>query len=99
MFSDISLRDLFISALRTSIVFIKVVLRSFSCASAMLAYAGPAGRVDWALVETYSSDCHCAFMLVCRYLGRKIIVLGADVWSCVCWVSVLFLGFCFLNGS
>ena len=24
----------------------------------------------------------------------KIVVVGADIWSSLCWVGVLFLGFC-----
>jgi hypothetical protein len=28
----------------------------------------------------------------------KIIILGGDIWSCLCWVGVLFIGLCFLSG-
>lgn len=34
----------------------------------------------------------CVFILLSRHLGL-ILVLGADIWSCLCWVDVLFLGF------
>jgi hypothetical protein len=36
VFSMISLMDLFISSLKTSIIFVELLLRSFPCASAML---------------------------------------------------------------
>lgn len=39
VFSRISLRNLFISSLRTSVIFIQLVLRSFSCASAIPEYS------------------------------------------------------------
>ena len=26
-----------------------------------------------------------------------IVGLGADFWICLCWVGILFLGFCFLS--
>ena len=40
LFSHISLRDLFISSLKASIIFIRLDLRSFSCASVVLGYPG-----------------------------------------------------------
>ena len=41
-----------------------------------------------------------SFTLVYRQIsGTEDCILGADIWSCVCQVIVVFHGFCFLSGS
>lgn len=78
--SSISSNDLFISSLRDFIIIIQTVLRSFPCASGMLAYLGPAvvGLLDfcreilsWQLLGFYASIYASVF--------GEIIVLVADI--------------------
>jgi hypothetical protein len=45
MISCIPLRDLFVCSLKACIIFIKLDLRSFSCALVMLGYPGCCSRV------------------------------------------------------
>ena len=65
--------------------------------SAMLEYSVPAvvrlpgSRVDIVLVIIKG-----VFTLMSRTSG--IGGLGDGIWFCLCWVNVLFLGFCFLPG-
>lgn len=33
-------------------------------------------------------------MQASRHLVWKTVILVADIWSCLCWVGDLFLGFC-----
>lgn len=73
VFSLISLRDfcLFVSSSGTSLVFIKLVLMSFSCASAVLEYSGSrCGRIAglWRCC-TALSVLDCVLVLVFRHLG------------------------------
>lgn len=54
--SSISLRDLFISSLKISIVFIKLALRLFSCGSDVLDISGLSG-FQWRHIVLTVLDC------------------------------------------
>ena len=82
MFSWVSLRDLFIFSLRASVIFIKAILRSFSCALAILQYSGPAV----VLIVFHAGFQTSGF--------GKIVIVGADICFCLCWVGVLCPDFC-----
>lgn len=58
MFSEISLRGLFIFSLRTFIIFIWVVLRS-SLVLQLLDYSGPATVEELGSNEDYRPGCYC----------------------------------------
>jgi hypothetical protein len=86
VFSSISLWDLFISSLKTSSMVIKPVLRSLSCASAVLAYSDPAQKVFWALVEkARCPGCYCVSRLVSRQLGLGSSREGSLSWLLQCF--------------
>lgn len=87
LFSSISIRDLFISPLRIFVMSIKLVLRSLSCASAMLAYSGPA------VVGYLDSDIALAVIVLCVCWHLGIWVWGA--YKSRCW----FMGLPWLYDS
>lgn len=91
VFPQIYLRDLFTSSLRTSVIFIKAVFKAFflwlricwyirASVAGLLASSG--GILSWLLWQFCASG-----------IG-KVTILGPDIWSSLCWVGVLFLGFC-----
>jgi hypothetical protein len=75
--------------------FIIAILTSLSCASAVLHFSEPTGVRLLALLETYCPGCYGVFMLASG-LGTIEVILGVDVWSCLCWMGVLFLGFSYV---
>lgn len=54
------------------------------------------GARCWDLTETHSpGGFYCVFMMASRHLGLGMcVILGVDIWSCLCWVGGLFLGVC-----
>lgn len=49
----------------------------------MRVLASSVGLLSWFLM---------LFVLVSRHLVE--VILGVDIWTCLCWVGILFLGFC-----
>lgn len=93
----ISLRNLFISSLRTTIILIKANFKSLYCASTTLHFSGPA-----LLTGTYCADCYCVFMLVSKHVGYgwlQFCVLMSDLISVrPCLVPWFCCSLCFLGG-
>lgn len=95
VFSRIFLHDLFIFFLRLSILFINVVLKSFSWALAMLKYSG------LAVIGCLGSHEHVLpWLLLTMFLNYCLGIwtwvdysLGTDFWVCLLWVGVLSLCF------
>jgi hypothetical protein len=102
VFSWMSLRDLVIFSLRISIIVIKLVLRSYSCASAMLECSG--FSVVW--LGSGGDILHwlwCVLTLASRHCFGVIRGLDANFWVCLTgWVfwslisvsSLVFLSVC-----
>lgn len=97
MFSWLSLRDVFLSSLRTSIISIKGILRSPSCASATLHFSEPAvlrllgssgDRLPWLLLFVF-------LMLASRHVSGfgMFLILDDDVWSLFCGCPALWFLF------
>lgn len=83
MLSCISLRDLFISSLSTSILFIidfKVFFLRFSYVELFRACCDRIAGLQWKHIALAVIDC------VLRRLG-VILGLGTDFWVCLCWVG------------
>lgn len=55
----------------------------------MLEYSGPA--VVWAFWLCFKTSIYASGF-------GKIIVLGVDIWFCLCLIGIFFLGFCFYSG-
>lgn len=99
VFSRISLHDLLIFSLKPSILFINVVLKSFSWALAMLEYLGLA-VIGWLGSHEHVLPWLLLTMFLNYCLGIWTWVdysFGIDFWVCLLWVGVLFLVFCFLS--
>ena len=86
-------------ALQCSMMFIKAILRSLFCASAILLCSGLAvvgllgssgDTLPWLLL----------ILLLHWSLGIRVChaTVGAHIWSCICWVGVLFLSSCYPLG-
>lgn len=94
-FSLISLMDLIIFSLRTLILFIKLILRSFSCLLTVLASCNRiTGLLWWHITITVLS---CLLTLASRHVGLVWFRSMFKYLSFLCWNDVLFLGFWFLS--
>lgn len=96
--SRTSFSDLWISFLKTSIIFIKAVLKYFSCASSYFNIQGLLLYDTCDFLET----CWLNFFSLCFYAGFltpgfwMILGIGVHFWIFFyCWVSTLFLRFSF----
>ena len=88
VFISVSLRDLFISSLRTCMKFHKVYFKVFISWISYVAIL----RTPCSLLNAYCPGFYNAGFKASGF-GR-ILILDADIWSCLCLVGVLFLGFC-----
>lgn len=95
--SRTSFSNLWISFLKTSIIFIKAVLKYFPCASSYF-------NIQGLLYDTcgFLETCWLSFFSLCFYAGFlipgfwMILGIGVHFWILFyCWVSTLFLHFSF----
>lgn len=91
MFSWTSLRGLFISSLKTSIIFIRLALRQCSCASAVLAYPGlpVVGKLG-------SGDALFPWLLLIVLWRLPLLIWVRSYRRFRCWLLSLFCCICVL---